>query len=130
MGGHSFQILKIGFPSSFNETTGRILSNFTSDIECINGTDCSVQKWAVDYDKDIKPYLNITRAIRKDTVVVMPGGYVIVRWITDNPGFWHLHCHMTQHLYWGLGMVINEAMEYSDLFPSPPNFPKCGSFDY
>ena len=128
--GHSFQILHIGFPSSFNKTTGKILSNFTSDIQCIKNTDCSIQKWAVNYNKYIKPYLKLNKPIRKDTVVVMPGGYVIVRWITNNPGFWHLHCHMSQHLYWGLGMVINEAMEYSSMFPPPPNFPKCGNFDY
>lgn len=30
----------------------------------------------------------------KDTVSVYGGGYTIVRFVANNPGFWTFHCHV------------------------------------
>ena len=48
------------------------------------------------------------------------------RFRTDNPGLWHLHCHMAHHLESGMAMLINEAPEYHARFQPPPGFPQCG----
>ena len=37
---------------------------------------------------------------------------------------WHFHCHMAHHLYYGMGMVIDAAPEFQQLFPPPPGFPQ------
>jgi len=63
----------------------------------------------------------------RDGVIVNYGGYAIIRFIADNPGFWFFHCHMAYHLETGMGMVI-QVGEPSDLPPIPPNFPTCGNF--
>ena len=33
----------------------------------------------------------------KDTVIIPNRGYTIVRFFSDNPGFWPLHCHILYH---------------------------------
>ncbi len=40
------------------------------------------------------PLLNMDHPVRKDTVVVPPGGYAVIRFVADNPGVWLAHCHM------------------------------------
>ena len=64
--------------------------------------------------------------------MVPPGGYAVVRFVADNPGWWHLHCHMAQHLQSGMGMVLVEAPELlrqGGLFGPPSGFPRCGNFE-
>lgn len=36
-------------------------------------------------------------AVVKDTVIIPDGGYVVVRFIADNPGVWFFHCHLAFH---------------------------------
>ena len=43
---------------------------------------------------------------RKDTVMVPFGGYVVVRFIVDNPGWWLFHCHIQVDLSDGMAAVI------------------------
>ena len=59
-------------------------------------------------------------------MVVPPGGYAVIQFTTNNPGWWHLHCHMAHHLASGMGMLLNEAPELQSRFPPPADFPKCG----
>ncbi|KAK0076164.1 hypothetical protein PV326_011020 [Microctonus aethiopoides] len=64
----------------------------------------------------------------KDTLAVPSGGYTIVRFIADNPGWWLYHCHFLQHLFNGMSVVFHIGQD-SDLPPTPKNFPKCGNFE-
>lgn len=32
--------------------------------------------------------------MRRDTVLVRPGGWVVLRFVADNPGVWLFHCHI------------------------------------
>lgn len=34
----------------------------------------------------------------KDTLTIPARGYAILRFRTDNPGFWLVHCHAEQHI--------------------------------
>ena len=45
---------------------------------------------------------------RKDTVIVPFGGYTVIRFIVDNPGWWFLHCHIEVHQLEGMAVVIKE----------------------
>ncbi|KAJ6019679.1 hypothetical protein N7499_009355 [Penicillium canescens] len=48
---------------------------------------------------------------RRDTLVLPPQGYFVVRFVADNPGVWFFHCHIDWHLSQGLGMTLIEAPE-------------------
>ncbi|XP_028515880.1 laccase-2-like [Exaiptasia diaphana] len=117
--GHSFQVLKIGFPIQ-NQTSGKILQA-NPDITCDN-KHCSLSHWSAGAPKDLKfedPPL-------KDTVIVPSYGYVVVRFISDNPGYWLAHCHVGNHLAEGMGMIFNESFPHQP--PAPPGFPTCQEF--
>lgn len=32
--------------------------------------------------------------MRRDTVLVQPNGYAVLRFRSDNPGIWLFHCHI------------------------------------
>ncbi|CAH1277309.1 Hypp9558 [Branchiostoma lanceolatum] len=64
----------------------------------------------------------------KDTVLVPVNGYIVVRFRSDNPGYWLLHCQNDQHMNEGMALVLREA---ADRHPSPPEgFPRCGDFTW
>lgn len=63
----------------------------------------------------------------KDTAKIPMGGYVIVRFKADNPGWWLLHCHFSWHHITGMELVILVGDE-NDLPPIPKNFPKCDNW--
>ncbi|KAE8442783.1 hypothetical protein EG329_002871 [Mollisiaceae sp. DMI_Dod_QoI] len=46
---------------------------------------------------------------RRDTFVVPAQGFVVFRFVADNPGVWFLHCHIDWHLSQGLGLLFIEA---------------------
>lgn len=68
----------------------------------------------------------VKNPIRKDTVILPPGGYVVVRIYADNPGKWFLHCHIEVHTLEGMAMVLNETPDRYHRHPA--GFPKCGNF--
>ncbi|WAR12214.1 LAC2-like protein [Mya arenaria] len=72
---------------------------------------------------------NLLYPVQKDTVVVPDGGYTIIRFKADNPGFWLFHCHVDFHMQLGLAMVI-QVGESHEMAPPPPNFPRCGSWSF
>lgn len=65
----------------------------------------------------------VDRAPSKDTATVPPFGYLIVRFFTDNPGFWLLHCHIDTHSAHGMSMVIKVGEDWE--IPDPPRYPFC-----
>ncbi|KAL1964569.1 hypothetical protein VTN77DRAFT_6866 [Rasamsonia byssochlamydoides] len=46
---------------------------------------------------------------RRDTFVLPPQGYFVMRFVADNPGVWFFHCHIDWHLAAGLGLLMIEA---------------------
>ncbi|KAG1745998.1 laccase [Suillus paluster] len=52
---------------------------------------------------------NYVNPVMRDTVNTgLPGDNVTIRFFTDNPGPWFLHCHVNWHLYAGMGVVFAE----------------------
>ncbi|EPE10706.1 iron transport multicopper oxidase fet3 [Ophiostoma piceae UAMH 11346] len=58
--------------------------------------------------------------IRRDVVVLPPQGFVVLRFVADNPGIWAFHCHIDWHMASGLAMTFVEAPE---LIPSRITIP-------
>lgn len=49
--------------------------------------------------------------MRRDTIAVNAGSYVVIRYVADNPGVWLFHCHIEWHVIMGLIATIIEAPE-------------------
>ena len=58
--------------------------------------------------------------------MVPAGGYVVINFISDNPGWWFLHCHIEVHQLEGMAMIVHEAGRAK---PLPEEMPKCGDFE-
>ena len=41
-------------------------------------------------------------------MIVPAGGYVVVAFPADNPGYWFLYCHIEVHQLEGMGVLIEE----------------------
>ncbi|XP_014284391.1 uncharacterized protein [Halyomorpha halys] len=102
--GYNFYILEMGV---FSEDTS---------VELIS---CSKKLKEDDLNLKLRPM--------RDTISVPAGGYVLVRFIADNPGFWILHCHFAFHLEAGMAAVLKIG-DKCHLPPTPSNFPRCGNF--
>ena len=68
--------------------------------------------------------LNLVDPVVKDTVLVPALGYVVIRFRTDNPGLWLMHCHQEMHAIEGMTIAWNEAPERQRT--PPEDFPTCG----
>ncbi|XP_026666521.1 laccase-1-like isoform X2 [Ceratina calcarata] len=70
---------------------------------------------------------NLDRAPLKDTVTVPDGGYTILRFHANNPGYWLFHCHIEFHAEVGMSLIFKVG-ENEDMLPVPQNFPTCGNW--
>ncbi|CAB3992644.1 L-ascorbate oxidase-like, partial [Paramuricea clavata] len=120
--GHSFHVVKVGYGQYDSQG---VLVNASSDLEC--NTPCTrAPNWRAN-----TPPAGIQAAgltVRKDTVIVPSGGYVVVEFIADNPGHWFLHCHIESHQLEGMAVVINEVETRQN--PPPNGMTSCKSFTW
>ncbi|XP_029042896.1 laccase-1-like isoform X2 [Osmia bicornis bicornis] len=70
---------------------------------------------------------NLDHAPLKDTVTVPDGGYTILRFYANNPGYWLFHCHIEFHAEVGMSLIFKVG-EHQDMLPVPRNFPSCGNW--
>ncbi|XP_062618572.1 uncharacterized protein LOC134280160 [Saccostrea cucullata] len=125
--GHHFHVLKIGYPPYDPETGNATARN--PDIRCLNQL-CTEATWAdPSWNTGNIPGLNLVDPPLKDSVTVPANGYVVIRLLADNPGFWLMHCHLTHHQADGMILVAQEG-DISDMPPVPPNFPTCSNFRF
>ena len=130
--GHSFHVVHVGYPK-YDPDNGFVKEHnkdiYCDDVKCTkdgcNNKSCTRPRWANPPPLfSINPY-----TVRKDTVSVPAGGYVVINFISDNPGHWFLHCHIEGHLLEGMALIVNEA---SAKQPKPPpgiEKIKCGDFE-
>ena len=132
--GHSFHVVYVGYPE-YNQTNGFVKEHnkdiFCDDVNCTNGgcnnKSCTRPRWASE-----PPQFSINRnTVRKDTITVPAGGYVIINFISDNPGHWFLHCHIEGHQLEGMALIVNEASEEQKKLEPPPEIEKikCGNLE-
>lgn len=130
MHGHTFYVLKMGYPL-YDNKTGKMLEGNT-DVDCKGGVTrdksfCNNAEWADKswFNGNI-PGLELQKPVRKDTIIVPSGGYVVTRIVADNPGVWFMHCHIELHANDGMAVMLNES--FPDHPQPPPNFPNCHNF--
>ncbi|PKU71340.1 Laccase-3 [Dendrobium catenatum] len=72
--------------------------------------------------------LNMVDPPRRSTVGVPAGGWVVIRFVADNPGVWFLHCHNEMHTEFGLATAIwveNGVGEMESVISPPDDLPQC-----
>ncbi|XP_062602417.1 uncharacterized protein LOC134264138 [Saccostrea cucullata] len=131
--GHSFELLKMGFPVS-DKTNGHIISQ-NNEIKCRRNVYISeeniVCKEVIWSDPSWKngnvPGLNLKNPPIMDTVIIPSGGYVVIRFRANNPGLWLMHSLVDHRSQGSMSVMLNESFPF---IPKPPlNFPKCGNFN-
>ncbi|XP_048246877.1 laccase-2-like isoform X1 [Haliotis rufescens] len=80
-------------------------------------------------DADGQIERNLETPIAKDTVTVPDGGYTVIRFHADNPGFWLMHCHIDFHVSIGMGLIV-QVGELNQMPRPPKHFPRCGNWEY
>ena len=109
MHGHSFFVSKIGYPTY--DENGEIVSV----NEDLTVPECGPPEWT--YNVQPEGIRVDSETVRKDVIIVPAGGYVVVEFLADNPGWWFMHCHIDFHLARGMGIVIGELPECQNASP-------------
>jgi FtsP/CotA-like multicopper oxidase with cupredoxin domain len=55
---------------------------------------------------DLQDTVDLSNPLRRDTASVEAFGWLLIRFVADNPGVWAFHCHLGWHNEAGLGMVF------------------------
>ncbi|KAF6021296.1 hypothetical protein EB796_020399 [Bugula neritina] len=112
MHGYRFAVLKVAHPI-INNVTGLIHSRFKVDINCSNDL-CYDAHWM----REELSNITVDKPPLKDNLLIPVGGYAVIRFYTDNPGYWLAHC---------MAIVFDvDGESVKDTIP--PNFPTCGDF--
>ena len=61
---------------------------------------------------------NLINPLHADTWPIRTGYYYVLRLRANNPGYWHLHCHLVYHMYFGLQMVLNVGERHQPDVPT------------
>ena len=123
--GHSFQVVGIYYGAY--DSTGRLIRN-NENVTCGDDPSCTDPRW-VNPSTPVDGIVNET-TIRKDTIIVPPGGYVVLRFISNNWGFWYMHCHIEPHFLEGMALVVNEGYELQNVPPDNLVPLQCGNFNW
>ena len=128
--GHSVHVLKNGY-GEYSSENGSLLSS-SRDLTCTeDGNDADVLDTIRCPSPRFRSTANTTfsldtRTVRKDTFIVPQGGYVVVQFRSDNPGYWLFHCHVELHQREGMALVIREAVD--KINPPPREMETCEPF--
>ena len=117
--GHYFYVADIGYSSY---TLDGMFNRSNENIHCVvNADDSACQNQFVtigeegNFMQEIK-WRNVPDGLyergkkytRKDTITVPFGGYTVIRFTVDNPGWWLLHCHVLNHQLEGMAVIVKE----------------------
>ncbi|KIK97894.1 multicopper oxidase [Paxillus rubicundulus Ve08.2h10] len=114
-----FQFYKGGAQTNFDDTTQLMVVNdeiTTIDLVLLNYDDSSHPFhlhghvfWILGegdgtYQPGISPVTTSNNPPRRDTLTVPGFGWILIRFVADNPGVWAFHCHIGWHMAAGLLM--------------------------
>ena len=127
--GHSVHVLKVGY-GEYSSDNGA-LTGSSRDLTCTEDGDDSE---TIDSRRCPNPRFRspdttfplTTNTVRKDTFIVPAGGYVVVQFRSDNPGYWLLQCNVELYYREGMAIVIKEAVE--KIIQAPEEMKGCDPF--
>lgn len=112
--GYHFRVIKVGYPK--RDANG-IVGDMSNDITC-DHLNCTDERWAAATWNEVIPGANLAHPVSKDTIFVPFGGYAVVRFVADNPGWFVLHCHILMHEAEGMMRAVQVGNE--NQIPKPP----------
>ncbi len=121
--GHTFQVAGIFYPEYYENATKKAPN---PNITCKNDPSCTNPGWTTTpMDGSVN-----NKTVRKDTIVIPAGGYVVIHFVANNWGYWYMHCHIEPHFIEGMAVVINELNELQNPPPEPLKLLRCGNFNW
>ncbi|KAK3886723.1 hypothetical protein Pcinc_009154 [Petrolisthes cinctipes] len=85
----------------------------------------SLRDKVVEWDKRGELVRGLQGGVQKDSVVVPPGGYTIVRFTADNPGVWLLESEVSFQALGGMAMILHVGHTRDVPASPPPDHPTC-----
>jgi len=75
--------------------------------------------------------LNYDNPPRRDVATIIPGGYLVIAFFTDNPGSWLMHCHIAWHASEALAwQYVERESEITATLSDPESFLEtCAAWD-
>lgn len=131
--GHTFYVVAVRHGRY--DRSGELLNN-SADVVCLDENNeidklCKSPRWK---GNTLPPYLKSrsrvsSRAILKDTVIVPAGGYVVIAFEANNPGYWFMHCHIEPHQLEGMAVIVQEYPSSQQWTP-PDSINRIGNFTW
>ena len=122
--GHYFHVVDIQY-GEYNEDGH--LTKLNEDINCGGEYLCTKPSWATGAVNRNYSEM-IANAPLKDTLIIPFGGYAVVYYTPNNPGYWFLHCHIEVHQLEGMSVIIGEQVNKAKAIPE--GMPQCGNFEF
>ncbi|XP_028416893.1 laccase-3-like [Dendronephthya gigantea] len=110
MHGHTYFIAKIAYPDYYDNGTIKAPNQDLAVPKCGPAGWRGSTPGGITVDKT---------TVRKDVIIVPAGGYVVLEFLADNPGYWFMHCHIDEHLNRGMALAIGEAPSCASSPPTP-----------
>lgn len=63
------------------------------------------------YKEDISYWNQSNVPMMRDSINIQGHSYAVIRFTTNNPGYWLLHCHVDWHMMKGLGVILSSGTE-------------------
>ena len=128
--GHSFYVIDF----EYGTYEDGVLLNDSMDIVCDSSL-CTNPRWRNGTPSPVTVAMAsneklIDTAVRKDTVIVPAGGYVVIAFIADSPGYWFMHCLIEVHQLEGMAVIIQEYDESEHNYNFPPDINKPGKLNW
>ena len=121
--GHTFHVVGIYY-GEYNSTGHLVGTN--PNVTCGNDPMCTNPGWT---STPVAGAIT-NRTVRKDTIVVPPRGFVVIRFISNNPGYWYMHCHIEPHFLQGMALAVNELFDIQNPPPDGQSDRQCGDFNW
>ncbi|KAJ9675799.1 hypothetical protein PVL29_024642 [Vitis rotundifolia] len=96
----------------------------------LHGHNFYVVGWGFgNFDENKDPlHYNLVDPPLQNTISVPRKGWATIRFEASNPGVWFMHCHVEQHLTWGMEtafIVKNGKHPEAQMLPPPSDMPPC-----
>jgi hypothetical protein len=96
--------------SNYNNETKRIMTDHNKDIACLDDKLCNRPRWSNQtWQLGNIPHANLIDPPLRDTLTIPKGGYAVIRFSSNNPGLWLMHCHIEIHVAQGMNIIIQSG---------------------
>jgi hypothetical protein len=86
------------------------MTDHNKDIACLDDKLCNRPRWSNQtWQLGNIPHANLIDPPLRDTLTIPKGGYAVIRFSSNNPGLWLMHCHIEIHVAQGMNIIIQSG---------------------